>query len=1376
MKWSILASAISGVALAMPKPQGGGQPSPSGSGPYPAGYTTIPDLPSHTIYRPLEVPENVTVPVLAWGEGACSADGLQFLNFLTEVASHGVFVFASGPPGGQGSTTAQLLFDAVDWATANGGSGDYAFIDPSRIAVAGMSCGGIEAYELVGDERVSQMGIFNSGFFTDEQAQGVVPGIAKPIFYFLGGESDIAYQNGERDYDLLSESLPAWKGNLPVGHGGTYQDENGGKFGVAAVNWLKWTLRGEADAAEFFTGGAAEGDGWSVESQNLDALELSDTSRKAKDMASSLEKRIADVLTFAEALVGRLFRYTKSVQHAEFIVKKLAYDSNILAGNLNCVLRLANCLSDEPVDVPPEIHSLDKCQEIISKIDEFFVQVRLEDLRGLDVVARRIKLAPHLPQMAELRAELGTALDNLNLALDAESFASLLRLLSPGDDKRQSTTEPTASIPIEQSPQSTIPENAESPLPTGESLELNILLKDSIKSEDLALLKSLLEKGVDVHHRTYGISPLEFACERNIANKAILYVLLDHADPSRINEINHEDGGLGLIHYAGMSNTPGVPWIIEELVKRGADPNLRVGIKPYRPAVVYHLMNRSFDSAHALLKNGADPSLCCKIGFDAALAAVWRGATTFLMELSRWESPSQQLDWQRSCEIHIVRGRETLRFLQANALHLAALGGYPDSLEFYVDRRLLVDLNSTASAGWTPIHFASMGGHGGVIKYLSSKGADINVRTNTGLLPLHLAVNFEKLDAIDALLDLGAQNAPDLDGTKPSMLALQLGNQPIIDRFRRVPTIQNTTASGNKQFGKLFEIAIRDGDLGRCKELYRQSGLLHIDLLSRGGLCPLILAIQCQQSEIIGWLLEEGALTTKTARGRDSGLTTVALMVEQQALNPFLPTLLEKYVKDGGTDLFFTENPLSTAIYARNTKGFKIILAHLKQNAEYYYSIGVVGHTKRAIKHLVSHPGRYNIKRQSPLHVAAAIGNTEVANILLRNGASLNVGDADLWTPLHCTLRSIHMNMAMVVLLLRRGASIEARDNKGYTPLMTACLMQEMSAVDILIDYGANINARSWTNMSLLHGSTALSSKAGGGGSLSLFFRLSRLGLDPHAQDSAGVSPIHCAMVQPRFRSLLLNGDFVIEDTAPYPWQYESPTNLSWLGPKFRPFRRRIPFGKLQKIINLEPQNTWSPLCRAASCGKHLVVENLISMGADFEYEGCPAGTALMAACEAGELGAVDILVRRGAAISYWGRDGFRCALDVGYEFESIVNWLLVGRFMDQMKLDNVSNTEAPVKPWSGIGKAELVLYDYEIRQPHESGEVYCSRMVRIKKNMRGRIVPPPRRSTETQSPVAGTPNEPVRAPSEGIPAASESQDALDFVMVDPPEDIPPSC
>src|SRR5688572_27257511 len=50
-----------------------------------------------TIYRPATLGASKH-PVLVWGEGGCAKDGLQFPEFLNEIASHGVVVIADGPP------------------------------------------------------------------------------------------------------------------------------------------------------------------------------------------------------------------------------------------------------------------------------------------------------------------------------------------------------------------------------------------------------------------------------------------------------------------------------------------------------------------------------------------------------------------------------------------------------------------------------------------------------------------------------------------------------------------------------------------------------------------------------------------------------------------------------------------------------------------------------------------------------------------------------------------------------------------------------------------------------------------------------------------------------------------------------------------------------------------------------------------------------------------------------------------------------------------------------------------------------------------------------------------------------------------------------
>ena len=74
-----------------------------------------------------------------------------------------------------------------------------------------------------------------------------------PILYILGGEKDIAYTNGMDDFKRISH-VPVAIANLPVEHGGTFNEPNGGAAASVAVSWLNWQLRGDAQSAKRFVG------------------------------------------------------------------------------------------------------------------------------------------------------------------------------------------------------------------------------------------------------------------------------------------------------------------------------------------------------------------------------------------------------------------------------------------------------------------------------------------------------------------------------------------------------------------------------------------------------------------------------------------------------------------------------------------------------------------------------------------------------------------------------------------------------------------------------------------------------------------------------------------------------------------------------------------------------------------------------------------------------------------------------------------------------------------------------------------------------------------------------------------------------------------
>jgi dienelactone hydrolase len=263
-----------------------------GTGPYKVLMLEDPSLEAHTIFAPQDLSpfgKKNLLPVLVWGNGACTNSPWEHYKFLNEIASYGFLVIATGyipmeekPFRGPMSTSAQQI-ESIDWAIAQNADKEspyYGRIDVEHIAAAGMSCGGLQTLENATDPRLTTIMICNSGLFINPGT--AVPGmpmpvkerlqeITVPVLYILGGPEDIAYENGMDDFHRLV-NVPAFAANYPVGHGGTYRQEHGGEFTVPAIAWLQWQLKGDKEAAKLFQGadcGLANREGWTVEKNDL---------------------------------------------------------------------------------------------------------------------------------------------------------------------------------------------------------------------------------------------------------------------------------------------------------------------------------------------------------------------------------------------------------------------------------------------------------------------------------------------------------------------------------------------------------------------------------------------------------------------------------------------------------------------------------------------------------------------------------------------------------------------------------------------------------------------------------------------------------------------------------------------------------------------------------------------------------------------------------------------------------------------------------------------------------------------------------------------------------------------------------------------------
>jgi dienelactone hydrolase len=277
-----------------------------GTGSFPAVMEQDPGLPTHTVYRPKDLAalRGEKLPIIAWGNGACVNNGASYRNFLTEIASYGFLAIAIGPPqaapaagrqgapgaGRQGAPTGPAtkstqLIDAINWAIAENGRKDsqyYNRIDTSKVAVMGHSCGGIQALAVAEDPRIKLVGNWSGGLFTTPPngAGGLVENVPKeqldklhsPIFYISGDSTDIAFENVNDDFRRIAK-VPSFRAYEDgVGHGGTYNQPNGGEFGKVAVALLEWQLKGDQEAGKMFVGancGLCQDSKWHVQKKGI---------------------------------------------------------------------------------------------------------------------------------------------------------------------------------------------------------------------------------------------------------------------------------------------------------------------------------------------------------------------------------------------------------------------------------------------------------------------------------------------------------------------------------------------------------------------------------------------------------------------------------------------------------------------------------------------------------------------------------------------------------------------------------------------------------------------------------------------------------------------------------------------------------------------------------------------------------------------------------------------------------------------------------------------------------------------------------------------------------------------------------------------------
>ncbi|XP_045476589.1 poly [ADP-ribose] polymerase tankyrase-2-like [Harmonia axyridis] len=142
--------------------------------------------------------------------------------------------------------------------------------------------------------------------------------------------------------------------------------------------------------------------------------------------------------------------------------------------------------------------------------------------------------------------------------------------------------------------------------------------------------------------------------------------------------------------------------------------------------------------------------------------------------------------------------------------------------------------------------------------------------------------------------------------------------------------------------------------------------------------------------------------------------------------------------------------------------------------------------------------------QSTALHLAVQKGCKDVLNYVLGRKPDVNSKTLPMLTPLH--LASLRDDVEVTRILIEHGANLEARDVGGETALFHAVRFGKIQQMRKLIQYGANVNSRNYSSETLLH---VVCASCSDHNHLEVCGLLLSAGSDPNAVDERGRTPLH---------------------------------------------------------------------------------------------------------------------------------------------------------------------------------------------------------------------------------------------------------------------------
>ncbi|KAK7933950.1 hypothetical protein WMY93_004846 [Mugilogobius chulae] len=533
------------------------------------------------------------------------------------------------------------------------------------------------------------------------------------------------------------------------------------------------------------------------------------------------------------------------------------------------------------------------------------------------------------------------------------------------------------------------------------------------------VVEHLLQTGANVHARDDGgLIPLHNACSFGHA-EVVSLLLCQGADPNARDNWNYTP-----LHEAAIKGKIDVCIV---LLQHGADPNIR---------------NTDGKSALDLADPSAKAVLTGEYKKDELLEAARSGNEEKLMALLT----------PLNVNCHASDGRKsTSQKMLSTPLHLAA--GYNRVRIVQLLLQHGADVHAKDKGGLVPLHNACSYGHYEVTELLLKHGACVNAMDLWQFTPLHEAASKNRVEVCSLLLSHGAdptllnchsKSAVDMAPT-PELKErltyefkghslLQAAREADMAKVKKTLALEIISFKHPQTNETALHCAVASPHPKRKQvtELLLRKGA-NINEKNKDFMTPLHVAAERAHNDILEVLQKHGAKVNAVDTLGQTALHRAALAGHIQT--PSIVSLQGFTAAQMGNEA--VQQILNENVPTRNSDvDYRFLEAAKAGDLDTVQQLCTPQNVNcRDLEGRHSTPLHFAADKGGlvPLHNACSYGHYEVAELLVRHGASVNVADLWKFTPLHEAAAKGKYEICK--LLLKHGADPSKKNRDGNMPL-----------------------------------------------------------------------------------------------------------------------------------------------------------------------------------------------------------------------------------------------------------------------------------------------------------------------------------------------------